>query len=316
MENSNIPNTNLIPPSPQINIQNLKPFPRFCMSIGAIPTSYMYSLSYEEQLLWLCKFLQDTVIPAVNNNGQAVAELQALYIQLKDYVDNYFTNLDVQQEINKKLDEMAESGELTEIIAQYLQLAGILAFNTVSIMKNAQNLANGSFCKTYGKITYNDGFGAFYKIRTLINTDVIDDDNLVALTNYPTLVAEKMPNNIIGNLSNLNTENKTNIVNAINEVNTKVDNIEIKVLPNKPFGMKHVIIIGDSYASRTDNWVTPLIQKLGLNENEYYVSAKGSTGFVSASEGKTFITLLTDVINTLSQEEKENITHVIVAGRC
>ena len=39
MENSNIPNTTLIPPSPQINIQNLKPFPRFCMSIGAIPSS-------------------------------------------------------------------------------------------------------------------------------------------------------------------------------------------------------------------------------------------------------------------------------------
>ena len=140
MENLNIPNTNLIPPSPEINIQNLKPFPRFCMSIGAIPTSYMYSLTYEEQLLWLCKFLQDTVIPTVNNNGQAVAELQALYIQLKDYVDNYFTNLDVQQEINNKLDEMAEDGTLQNIIEQYLNLGVIFIYENVSQMKNAINL--------------------------------------------------------------------------------------------------------------------------------------------------------------------------------
>lgn len=35
-------------------------------------------------------------------------------------------------------------------------------------------------------------YGYFYKIRTLINTDVVDDVNLVPLTNYPTLVAEKI----------------------------------------------------------------------------------------------------------------------------
>lgn len=112
----NIKNTNLIPPSPQIDINSLKPFTRFCCSIGAIPTSYLISMSYEEQLLWLCDYLQNTVIPTVNNNGQAVAELQGLYVQLKNYVDNYFTNLDVQEEINNKLDEMAENGELNDIL--------------------------------------------------------------------------------------------------------------------------------------------------------------------------------------------------------
>ena len=305
---------NDLPNNPQIQPKGLLPFKKFCMTIGEIPSSYLESMSYAEMLLWFCNYLKCTVIPAINNNAEAVKELQDLYIELKNYVDNYFTNLDVQEEINNKLDQMVEDGELTEIISQYLQLAGILAFNTVNDLINAENLVNGSFIKTYGKNFYNDGLGEFYKIRALINTDDVDGVNLIALNKYPTLVAEKMPNNIIGNLSNLNTENKTNIINAINEVNNKVDNI--KVLPNKPFGMKHVIIIGDSYASRTDNWVTPLIQKLGLNTNEYYISAKGSTGFVSASEGKTFITLLTDVINTLSQEEKENITHVIVAGRC
>lgn len=119
---------------------------------------------------------------------------------------NYFDNLDVQEEINNKLDEMAESGELTDIIAQYLELAGVLAFNTLDDLKNATNLASGSTARTLGTVTYNDGLGNFYKIRTLINTDVIDNDNLVALTNYPTLVAEKIPDARIDSLDDRVTE--------------------------------------------------------------------------------------------------------------
>lgn len=96
--------------------QILKPFTRFCMTIGNLPSSYLVSLTYEEQLLWLCDYLQNTVIPTVNNNGECVTELQNLYLQLKNYVDNYFTNLDVQNEIDAKLDEMAEDGTLASII--------------------------------------------------------------------------------------------------------------------------------------------------------------------------------------------------------
>lgn len=101
-----------------INVENLKPFPKFCYTIGMIPTSYKESLTYEEQLMWFCDFLQNTVIPTVNNNGQAVQELQNLYIQLRSYVDNYFTNLNIQNEINNKLDLMASDGTLAKIINQ------------------------------------------------------------------------------------------------------------------------------------------------------------------------------------------------------
>ena len=100
--------------------KRLNPFGRFCCTIGNLPTSYMLSLTYEEQLIWLCKYLEETVIPAVNNNAEALEELQNLFIELKTYVDEYFENLDIQTEINNKLDDMDESGQLAEIIAQYL----------------------------------------------------------------------------------------------------------------------------------------------------------------------------------------------------
>lgn len=108
------------------NIQELKPvnsvqniINKFCYTIGMIPTSYKLSLSYEEQVIAIGRYLEETVIPALNNNAEAVVELQNLYIELKNYVDNYFNDLDVQEEINKKLDEMAQNGELKELMQPF-----------------------------------------------------------------------------------------------------------------------------------------------------------------------------------------------------
>ena len=122
-------------------------------------------MSYYETLLGLLNYLKNVIIPTVNNNGDAVAELQNLYIQLKEYVDNYFTNLDVQQEINNKLDEMAQSGELQEIISAYLELQVTFTYDTITELKNATNLQNGSFAQTLGFHSLNDGGKAIYKYK-------------------------------------------------------------------------------------------------------------------------------------------------------
>ena len=118
---TNFPNNSNHPQSANIPVESLAPFTRFCCSLGMIPSSYKASMSYEEQLMWLCDYLENTVIPTVNNNTDVTNEVQDLFNQLHDYVENYFTNLDVQQEINNKLDTMAEDGTLISIIAPYLQ---------------------------------------------------------------------------------------------------------------------------------------------------------------------------------------------------
>ena len=172
----------------------LSPFKRFCMTIGELPTSYLETMTYYEMLLWFTKYLGETVIPTINNNAEAVDEMQKLFVELQDYVNTYFENLDIQTEVNNKLDEMAESGQLADIIAQYLELNGVLAFDTKNDLKNAENLVNGSICKTLGELSYLDGKGYFYKVRTLTSSDVVDDNKIVGLVNYPTLIAEKVPN--------------------------------------------------------------------------------------------------------------------------
>lgn len=133
--------------------------------------------------------------------------------QLSTY-ENYFKNLDVQTEINNKLDEMAQDGTLEELIAQYIKLQGLLMYNTIQDMKQATNLVNGSFAKTLGKNTYKDGLGNFYKIRTILNTDTIDEINIIAL-NDETLIAELIINTSLINVDDYKDPNDMDDTEAI-----------------------------------------------------------------------------------------------------
>ena len=232
--------------------------------------------------LW-CK-----VVAYLNNTNNNVNVLATEVLDIK----NYFDNLDVQEEIDNKLDEMAESGQLTDIIAQYLQLAGILAFNTLADLKGAENLSNGSFTKIYGKVTYNDGYGAFYKIRTLINTDVIDDDNLVALTNYPTLVAEKIFDATLNTIKDITDFNENN----------------------------YTLCIGDSYARGSSNgqtingWPVKLQQLMQLSNDYFKKIYESGAGFCQEGlNGHTFLTLLQANIDSIPNKDKiKNI--ILCAG--
>lgn len=93
-------------------IKPLKPF--YCQKV--LPLTYDNSLSYYELLCKILKALNLT-IDNVNELGDS---FQALY----DFVINYFDNLDIQEELDKKLEELLQSPEF----AQYL--IGIIGFVT------------------------------------------------------------------------------------------------------------------------------------------------------------------------------------------
>ena len=75
------------------------------------------------------------LIESMNLTGQQVEELTNAFNNLKDYVDNYFDNLDVQKEVNTKLDAMVEDGTLAKIINQeiFSDLNNQLSTNTQNI---------------------------------------------------------------------------------------------------------------------------------------------------------------------------------------
>lgn len=113
--------SNNITSNPQEVVEKIKNYPVFsffCQKV--IPLAFDESMSYLETIYAFQYFLNNTVLPTVNNNADAVTELQGLYEELNAYVTNYFDNLDVQEEINNKLDAMSQSGELTNLIKAYV----------------------------------------------------------------------------------------------------------------------------------------------------------------------------------------------------
>lgn len=219
-----------------INIEKIKPTGLFTNYIyKAIPLAFDESMSYYETLCGLLAYLKNTVIPTLNNNADAIIEVQNLMIDLQDYVDNYFKNLDVQEEINNKLDEMVEDGTLPEIIASYLNSKAIFGFDNVELMKNATNLINGSYAKTLGYHTKNDGGGNLYKIREITNDDLVDDISIIPLQNN-SLIAELIVNDIMNieqfGIKGDNTNETLKLQIAINKMENKkllISNKEILI---------------------------------------------------------------------------------------
>lgn len=183
-------------------IEHAAPVPPFVKFVAsAVPMVFDNSLSYYEALCALWKWLQDDVIDVINNNASVTElwrqelttfendltddfnDLSDAFDQLHEYVDTYFDNLDVQEEINNKLDQMVEDGVLQEIITTYLQSNVAWTFDTVADMKNSTNLVNGSYAQTLGFHSINDGGGAIYKITnsgTANEMDVIAVGSLFA----------------------------------------------------------------------------------------------------------------------------------------
>lgn len=65
-------------------------------------------------------------------------------------------------------------------------------FNSVAEMKNADYLKEGDCVITLGYYEANDGEGAFYKIRNITSSDVVDNINIIQLNISNNLIAEKI----------------------------------------------------------------------------------------------------------------------------
>lgn len=102
------------------NLNTLKPFRFWCQKV--LPLVYDDSLSYYELLNKVVQYLNDTMenVDGLNENVNTLDEnvraVYSAYDQLQGYVNNYFDNLNVQNEINNKLDEMALDGTLSVMI--------------------------------------------------------------------------------------------------------------------------------------------------------------------------------------------------------
>lgn len=75
------------------------------------PYTNFHELNLDKLIQIILKYKED-----VERQGRKIEELDKEFKDLKAYVINYFDNLDIQEEVNNKLDEMLADGTLEEII--------------------------------------------------------------------------------------------------------------------------------------------------------------------------------------------------------
>lgn len=195
--------------------ENLTPFQLYfcCNNFPFIEETFDDLTTYKI----LCKivdYLQNEIIPNIDNIGNSQNELIEKFNELKSYVDNYFTNLDVQEEINKKLDEMVETGYFDNLLTNYLKIIKIYK-TTIEMILDAENLEKGQIIKTLGYYEINDdGPGYFYI------TDEKSEQYQINLENglFATLIIENDILNVktIGAKGDNITDDTNIIQNAIN----------------------------------------------------------------------------------------------------
>mgnify|MGYP000469616852 FL=1 len=139
------------------NYKDLHPFRYWCQKV--LPLVYDDSLSYYELLCKVVDYLNKTIEDVETLHGD-VTNLHRAYVELQGYVNNYFNNLDVQNEINNKLDSMADDGTLATIFVPYLN-----AINSPIIVDNTSEMTDKNkiyLLSTNSHLyTYNNSLSAF-----------------------------------------------------------------------------------------------------------------------------------------------------------
>ena len=80
---------------------------------------YPYTDFHEMNLDWILQTVKQLTEDWAQVRSDWEDE-QAAFADLQSYIENYFNNLDVQQEINVKLDGLVLDGTMSELIAPYV----------------------------------------------------------------------------------------------------------------------------------------------------------------------------------------------------
>lgn len=162
----------------------------------------------------LCKIVEylNKIIENNNTQNDNISQLEQNFITLYNYVKYYFDNLDVQDEINKKLDEMATSGELMQSVFKFMGYVtpemygakgdGIaddtLAVNN-AISSNLIVVGNGAY-KVTDSIVINSSVD---KNKNVFLNTIVANDNVEYAVNITGLLFDVKINNIVTNNSGI-----------------------------------------------------------------------------------------------------------------
>lgn len=168
--------------------KSLQPFRYWCQKV--LPLVYDDSLSYYELLCKVVDYLNKTMEDVETLHGD-VTNLHEAYDELQSYVNDYFSTLDVQKEIDNKLDSLVEDGTLTRLISSIINPSPIMVDN-ISKMTNKNTIY---VLSTTGFIYYYNN-GAFVNSGlSYINNENYISRSLQMLTTDIALTLRDIPTN-------------------------------------------------------------------------------------------------------------------------
>ena len=165
------------------------------MSMELVPYTNFHELNQDWFLNEFNKVIKQWMEMQKNFNN-----LQDAYNNLYNYVHDYFKNLDVQDEINKKLEDMLKDGTLSNIIGNSINkyIEGNILFSSVPIDRLDLNAFKGEFTTTsFQCCAYNSDNGnillGFSSLPTASDPDlvliVLCNSNFDVLTRHTFSVA-------------------------------------------------------------------------------------------------------------------------------
>lgn len=191
------------------------------------------SLTNYELLCKVVEYLND-VINNENNVEDNVTALYNSFVELQNYINNYFDNLDVQDEVNNKIDEMVESGEMGRLINQTLFNSKMSAYKPISsdIKLEYSGLDNKqAFTHTV------DGKFVVIKIGSNDNNNVIEEYNSEGVLLRSATITAYHPNTCcyangyiyIGNAYSTSEDTTTpsTIITRVNYSTFEIDEIDV-----------------------------------------------------------------------------------------
>ena len=231
------------------------------------------ALTNYELLSKVVEYLNE-VIANSNEQNTAISSLYDAFTELQNYINNYFENLDVQEEINNKLDQMAADGSLTLLIKDYID----------PIQAAFEEEVNQELEEQQSNINEN------IQLVGLLNTRI---DGIEALTEGSTTGDAELADIRIA-------QDGLTYSTAGTSVRTQIrDRIEIEKITNDYFSYTLPSVIGafsssdlETTTTSTNRFMTEILNLNGLYEIEcpnyefnIYRKANGTTAWVIGSNG-------------------------------
>lgn len=181
-------------------IKEIKSIPKFCPTIGELPTSYLMSMTYLEQVTWICNYIDKEIIPKINENANLTNELigkidivQQELVKIKEYVDKYLVDIEEIKAqiiiINSAIETLSNSIVLTnnKIDQIHDELIGVIN-QDFNILKNYIDTEVGILNDRIDNIEigeieiYNPTNGLLQPLQEVINDlyEITNKDGLTA----------------------------------------------------------------------------------------------------------------------------------------